>query len=152
MTSAIASKFHMSCGCTVFLNDLVLQEGIFHCPHHSSFGKINTIEKFCVRCGELMTISSASFRKIFCDDCAQIVSLGRTICSIYGLSEFTDPLLWHKEIDEITDDILFNVCMGYEAIQIDSPRLMQKEDKRVVIDLKKKIKDLRRRNGVFEKE
>lgn len=136
---------HMSCGCILKKTDLVIYNHILHCPKHPTTGKIIMIEKYCVRCGHKMFLKPLSHKKIFCDNCHDEINLSRTIYLTHRADEYTDLILWKKTFEKAIEDCAWNAYFGYEAIQTDSCRTVQKNNERIIINFKKKNKILRKR-------
>jgi len=139
----IKNKYIMHCGCELSSSDLIVYDTLLSCPIHKK--RIKKIEKLCKRCAKLFVVTQSSSKKIYCDDCVKILDQARTVHNYHKLKVFVDPILLRKGLNQILTDISINVSLGYTAIQIDTVRETQHENKKIFIDLDKKIAILQKK-------
>ncbi len=136
-------EYTMLCGCKLQSADLIVYKTLLSCPVHKK--SIAFIEKRCQRCACIITLDPRNNRRLYCTECVRLLDLARTLCVRHELDSFTDPFLWHKPLKDILESININLFLGYEAIQIDEPKPLQYEGRKIVIDIDTKLKTLHKR-------
>jgi len=137
----IEAKYHMACGCILLKSQLILRNMVLRCPEHLQ-QTIFTMQP-CSRCGLIIKSRAWNSEIVFCEQCYKLLSQAKTLRSYHNLSNFVDPILFRKNLSEITTDIVTNLFYGREVIQIDPPLRVQHESKPITIDLEQKIKHLK---------
>lgn len=143
MLRLIETTYITHCGCSLKQEDLLLFEGLFVCPVHKK--RVRILRKYCARCGDLMTITNAAVKQLYCISCGKVLDQARTTRCHYDLEKTIDPGISQKSPKEISADIMLNALIGWEEIQIDPPRKSQFTAKKIKIDLRKKAKQFRNR-------
>ena len=136
----IKTKYIMYCGCRLVFSDLVVYNSSLSCPKHKK--RVRKVHKLCKRCAQFVALPMASSNKTCCDKCIRILDQARAVQSPHTALTFIDPFLMRKTIIKNIEDISINAMVGYEAIQIESPRETQRENKKVAIDINIKTKTL----------
>lgn len=136
----LKAKFHMSCGCVLYKDQLVFQTNKLICPEH--MGKVLYAKRPCSRCGEMITTHAYGLKTLFCDECQRLINLARS--TYLNQDSFIDPILWHKEPSEIGLDIAVNTILNRNEIQVNEPLSRQYKYKHITIDIGKKIEELKK--------
>lgn len=144
----LAPKYIMQCGCVLKLEELATHNPYRSCPIHN--GRVVSVKKICERCGDELIVPRVSEKRIYCASCQKELDRARTVYNFYNIDQFSDLILWHKHSDDIVSDISINVQLGYEAIQIDPPRITQHDINRIRINCNKKRRQLKKAQAMVQ--